>query len=57
MKGRVTNPATDLRCKLSWPAVYVIRRMRGRYLQRIIGAAFDVSQPTISRVQLKRTWK
>lgn len=57
MKGRVTNPDTDRRCKLNWHSVLIIRRLRSRYVQRVIAGAWCVDQSTVSRVQNRRTWK
>lgn len=57
MRGRVTNPATDRRCKLNWIKVGIIRRMRGRLLQRVLGDAFAVTASNVSLVQNCVTWR
>lgn len=47
----------DRRYKLTWPQVFIIRRMRGRLLQRILANTYGVHQTNISLIQLRKTWK
>lgn len=47
----------DRRHKLTWPKVAIIRRLRGRLIQDILGMTFGVTQQNISHVQLGKTWK
>lgn len=43
--------------KLEWAQVLIIRRLRGFYIQNVIGAAFGVTQQHVSLIQLRKRWK
>ena len=56
MKGRVTNPEFDKRCKLNWMEVLIIRTTNW-LTQEELAQRFNVTQPNIHFIKSFKTWR